>query len=76
MGADGTDGASDGDPLVAANIFEHDDVASLTWIAKRTFAWLGGNRRSSKDCELNVHTSETMLDVVAIRLMLNRLAPT
>jgi putative transposase len=48
-------------------------ITGLTWIVERTFAWLGRNRRLSKDYEYRVETSETMLDIAAIRLMLNRL---
>jgi putative transposase len=51
-------------------------VAGLTWIVERTFAWLGRNRRFSKDYEYCVQTSETMIDIAAIRLMLNRIVPT
>jgi putative transposase len=50
-------------------------VTGLTWIVERTFAWLGRNRRLSKDYELKVQTSETFIDLAAIRLMLKRLAP-
>src|SRR3954447_24172252 len=50
-------------------------VAGLTWIVERTFAWLGRNRRLSKDYEYNVQTSETMIDIAAIRLMLSRIVP-
>jgi putative transposase len=50
-------------------------VAGLTWIVERSFAWLGFNRRLSKDYEYHVQTSETLLDIAAIRLMLNRVAP-
>ena len=50
-------------------------VTGLTWIVERSFAWLGRNRRFSKDYEYRVQTSETMLDIAATRLMLNRLAP-
>lgn len=49
-------------------------VAGLTWIVERSFAWLGFNRRLSKDYEYKVQTSETMLDIAAIRLMLTRLS--
>ena len=49
-------------------------VVGLTWIVERTFAWLGFNRRLSKDYECFVQTSETLLDIAAIRLMLNRVA--
>ncbi len=50
-------------------------IVGLTWIVERSFAWLGRNRRLSKDYEYRVQTSETLIDVAAIRLMLNRLAP-
>jgi len=40
---------------------------------ERSFAWLGRNRRMSKDYEYMVQTSETMIDLATIRLMLNRL---
>jgi len=41
-----------------------------------SFAWLGRNRRYSKDYEYRVQTSETMLDIAATRLMLNRIRQT
>ena len=50
------------------------DITALTWIVERSFAWLGRNRRLSKDYEYRVQTSETMIDLAAIRLMLNRIA--
>lgn len=49
-------------------------ITGLTWIVERSFAWLGCNRRLSKDYE-SVQTSETMIYIAAARLMLNRLAP-
>jgi putative transposase len=49
-------------------------ITGLTWIVERSFAWLGRNRRLSKDYEYAVQTSETMLSIAALRLMLNRLA--
>jgi putative transposase len=49
-------------------------ITGLTWIAERSFAWLGRNRRLSKDYEYRVQTSELMIDLAATRLMLNRLA--
>ena len=49
-------------------------ITGLTWIVERTFAWLGRNRRLSKDYEYAVQSSEAMIDVAAIRLMLNRLS--
>ena len=49
------------------------EVVGLTWIIERTFAWIGRYRRMSKDYEHRVQTSETLIDLIAIRLMLNRL---
>ncbi len=50
-------------------------IKRLTWIVERSFAWLGRNRRFSKDYEYQVQTSETLIDIAASRLMLNRIAP-
>ncbi len=49
-------------------------ITGLTWIVERSFAWLGRNRRLSKDYEYSVQTSETLIDIAATRLILNRLA--
>ena len=49
-------------------------IKGLTWIVERSFAWLGRNRRFSKDYEYKAHTSETLIDIAALRLMLNRIA--
>jgi putative transposase len=44
------------------------------WIVERTFAWLGRYRRWSTDDEYLTQTSETMLRVAMIQLMVRRLA--
>ena len=44
------------------------------WIVERTFAWLGRYRRLSKDYEYHTETSETMIRVAMIHLMVRRLA--
>jgi putative transposase len=44
------------------------------WIVERTFAWLGRYRRLSKDDEYVTQTSETMIRVAMIHLMVPRLA--
>jgi putative transposase len=49
-------------------------IVGLNWIVERTFAWLGRNRRLAKDYEYRVQTSETLIDIAAVRLMLSRLA--
>jgi putative transposase len=45
------------------------------WVVERTFAWLGRCRRHSKDYERRTDSSESMLRVSAIHLMLKRLQP-
>jgi len=40
---------------------------------ERSFAWLGRNRRFSKDYEYAVQTSESMIDIATIGIMLKRL---
>lgn len=45
------------------------------WVAERTFAWHGRCRRHSKDYERRTDSSESMVRVTAIGLMLRRLAP-
>ena len=48
-------------------------VVGLNWIVERTFAWLGRERRLSKDYEQTVQSSETMITIAACRLLLKRL---
>jgi putative transposase len=45
------------------------------WVAERTLAWHGRRRRHSKDYERRTDSSESMVRVAAINLMLRRLAP-
>jgi len=44
------------------------------WIVERTFAWLGRNRRLSKDYERLCATTETWIYLAMTRLMLRRIA--
>jgi putative transposase len=46
------------------------------WVVERTFGWLGRYRRLSKDYEYLTQTSEAMIRVAMIRLMVHRLAHT
>lgn len=43
------------------------------WIIERTFTWLSRNRRLSRDYEWKVQTSETLIEIVIIRLLVTRL---
>ena len=45
------------------------------WVVERTFAWLGRARRLSKDHERLVESSEAMVRLAMVHLMLRRLAP-
>ena len=49
-------------------------VLPRRWVVERTFAWLGFHRRLSKDYEALPETSEAMIYVAMIRLMLTRLS--
>jgi len=51
-------------------------VQKKRWIVERTFAWLGLFRRHSKDYEMNPETSEALIQISMISLMLKRLEPT
>lgn len=43
------------------------------WVVQRTFGWLCRNQRLGKDYERKVQTSETLIQVAMIRLLLARL---
>jgi putative transposase len=45
------------------------------WVVERTFGWLGRYRRLSKDYERRNDSSEAMVKLASIHLMLQRLAP-
>lgn len=50
-------------------------VIPKRWTAERTFAWLGRSRRLSKDYERRTDSSESMIQLSSIHLLLKRLAP-
>lgn len=45
------------------------------WVVERTFAWFNRSRRLNRDVERTTDSSETMIKISQISLMLNRLAP-
>jgi len=50
-------------------------VVAKRWVVERTFAWMGRNRRLSKDYEKTTSSSEATIRIANIALMLRRLAP-
>jgi putative transposase len=50
-------------------------VIKWRWVVERTFAWLGRYRRHSRDYEQLPQTSESMVKISGIQLMLRRLKP-
>jgi putative transposase len=47
-------------------------VLPRRWVVERSFAWLSRNRRLAKDYERKVQTSETLMEIVAVRLLVAR----
>jgi putative transposase len=47
----------------------------IRWVVERTFAWVGRYRRNSKDYERRTDSSESMVTLSCISLMLHRLKP-
>jgi putative transposase len=55
-------------PMPAFTVLRH------RWVVERTLAWIGRYRRMSKDYEYLIESSEAMIYLTMIRLMLKRLA--
>jgi len=49
-------------------------VVPWRWIVERTFAWLGRYRRLKSDYERLPETTEAIIHIAMIRLMVRRLA--
>jgi putative transposase len=49
------------------------EVVPKRWIVERIFEWLRRDRRLAKDYERKVQTSETLIEVSMVRLLLRRL---
>lgn len=47
----------------------------IRWVVERTFAWIGRYRRNSKDYERRTDSSESMVLLSSMSLMLGRLRP-
>jgi transposase len=51
-------------------------VLKRRWVVERTFGWLGRYRRLSKDYEQRIESSEALIRIAMIHLMLRRLSRT
>jgi putative transposase len=49
-------------------------VLKMRWVVERTFAWMGWNRRLSKDYERTTSSSEAWVQISMIHLMVRRLS--
>ena len=58
--------------IVKRNELHTFKVLPWRWIVERTFAWLDTNRRNSKDYERLTETSQAMIHLSAIRIMLKK----
>lgn len=50
------------------------EILARRWVVERTFAWLIQNRRLVVDYERNSETSESLIYIAMVRLMLKRLS--
>jgi putative transposase len=50
-------------------------VVKRRWVVERTFSWLDGYRRLSKDYEYLPESSEAMIRLAMVNLMVHRLKP-
>lgn len=64
-------GADDGKVELSRPDFE---ILPRRWVVERTFAWLGRNRRLSKDYEGLPETEEALIYMAMVNLMLRRIA--
>jgi putative transposase len=50
------------------------EVLPRRWVVERTFGWLNKYRRLSKDYEAKSETTETLIKIAMVQLMVKRLA--
>ena len=64
--------------LILEIVLRKDESSSFSviptrWVVERTFAWLENSRRLSKDFEFHTSTSQAMVQLAMIQIMLNRI---
>lgn len=59
--------------VLRSDISSKFEVLPKRWIIERTFAWFESYRRLSKDFEFQTETSQAMIQLAMIQLMLNRI---
>ena len=64
--------------LILEIVLRKDEASSFSviptrWVVERTFAWLENSRRLSKDFEFHTSTSQAMVQLAMIQIMLNRI---
>ena len=60
---------------IRENLKQEFEVVAKRWVVERTFGWLNGYRRLSKDYELLPEVSESAIYAVMIHLTLRALVP-
>lgn len=45
----------------------------IRWVVERTFAWFDNDRRLCRDYEFLAETSETMVKIAAIKILLKKI---
>jgi putative transposase len=58
---------------IAKRSEQHFEVVPRRWVVERSIAWINRYRRLSKDYEFRTTTSEAMVYMTGIRLMLRRM---
>ena len=52
---------------------EYPNVVPKRWVVERSFAWMNAHRRLSKDYEFLCESAETMVQLSAIKILLNKI---
>lgn len=59
---------------ISARIKPGFEILPKRWVVERTFAWMGNSRRLSKDFEITTVSSENMVRISHLHMLLKRIA--